>query len=499
MSDLVVQNDVFTLVVQPQPSLQIVVGGGSGGGGSGTLTEIDVVGTGLDVTNATGPIVQLELDFGSSSGQVADGGVVAAHIANTSNPHSTTKSQVGLGNVTNDLQVKADGSGYTAKPTLVGTDEVPGYDSAASGALKKFTVAAIAAYAASVGSGITTVNSPTGKIAITNPTGPVVSLGVNLVKGDVGLGNVTNDAQVKADGSGYSAKTALANADTSPIYDSAASGAVKVVTELNRAAYVASIIRSPYVRPRVSPNAWDDEFDSGSADLATRGWEINNAFTGTTMTRVGDIVDPSKASTTIAVGTYRSTIIDSVLYIQCNEATPAAGSQGIFITKASTGNWKYATRIVGAVKGGPAHGVILTSRAGPASGANYYVNVGHIVFGSISTSTAGGYSWNTNTSRLINGASSAGTTAFTSSVGYGTPDVISLDVDETTTPGTSILSTAGIMSSQDQFVGTGGQTALSSISTAHVRAGANIGVVTWQNGMIGLDYIRRYPQGTWFF
>lgn len=29
-----------------------------------------------------------------------------AHIANTSNPHSVTKAQVGLGNVTNDAQLK---------------------------------------------------------------------------------------------------------------------------------------------------------------------------------------------------------------------------------------------------------------------------------------------------------------------------------------------------------------------------------------------------------
>ena len=32
---------------------------------------------------------------------------VVAHLSNTSNPHSVTKSQVGLGNVTNDAQLKA--------------------------------------------------------------------------------------------------------------------------------------------------------------------------------------------------------------------------------------------------------------------------------------------------------------------------------------------------------------------------------------------------------
>lgn len=52
--------------------------------------------------------------------------IVAAHIANTENPHSVSKSQVGLGNVSNDAQVKRTEMG---KPlgvaTLDGLGKVP--------------------------------------------------------------------------------------------------------------------------------------------------------------------------------------------------------------------------------------------------------------------------------------------------------------------------------------------------------------------------------------
>lgn len=75
---------------------------------------------------------------------------VSGHLASTGNPHAVTKAQVGLSNVTNDAQLKADGAGYSAKPTLAGADKVPGYDSAASGAPVTFSATAIATYVASV-------------------------------------------------------------------------------------------------------------------------------------------------------------------------------------------------------------------------------------------------------------------------------------------------------------------------------------------------------------
>lgn len=70
---------------------------------------------------------------------------------------------------------------------------------------------------------------------------------------------------------------------------------------------------SPYVDLPANPDPFSDEFDSGSPDLALRGWTVINMTTGATMTRSGDI-DVQLSS--IATNTYRSTISASRLYVQ---------------------------------------------------------------------------------------------------------------------------------------------------------------------------------------
>lgn len=54
----------------------------------------------------------------------ADNAVSAAntHIANTSNPHGVTKSQVGLGNVTNDKQMPIAGGTFTGNAVAYSTN-----------------------------------------------------------------------------------------------------------------------------------------------------------------------------------------------------------------------------------------------------------------------------------------------------------------------------------------------------------------------------------------
>jgi hypothetical protein len=47
---------------------------------------------------------------------------VDAHIKNTNNPHSVTKTQVGLGNVTNDAQVKRSEMGVVNGVATLGSD-----------------------------------------------------------------------------------------------------------------------------------------------------------------------------------------------------------------------------------------------------------------------------------------------------------------------------------------------------------------------------------------
>lgn len=63
--------------------------------------------------------------------------------------------------------------------------------------------------------------------------GHALSANVSVTASDVGLGSVTNDAQAKADFSGYTGKTTPVDADTALINDSAASGAVKKLTWAN--------------------------------------------------------------------------------------------------------------------------------------------------------------------------------------------------------------------------------------------------------------------------
>jgi hypothetical protein len=70
------------------------------------------------------------------------------HLANTNNPHSVTKAQIGLSNVTNDAQLKrADGdiNSFTEKTSLVDNDITLIEDSASSYSKKKTKISTIKA------------------------------------------------------------------------------------------------------------------------------------------------------------------------------------------------------------------------------------------------------------------------------------------------------------------------------------------------------------------
>jgi hypothetical protein len=71
---------------------------------------------------------------------------IDTHIANTSNPHTVTKTQVGLTNVTDDAQLKRsanDFNTFTVKGTPVSADILVIEDSAASGVKKYITVGSL--------------------------------------------------------------------------------------------------------------------------------------------------------------------------------------------------------------------------------------------------------------------------------------------------------------------------------------------------------------------
>lgn len=90
-----------------------------------------------------------------------------------------------------------------------------------------------------------------------------------------------------------------------------------------------------YIEPPTSPHAFDDEFNGGSADLATRGWIVRNGAT-TLMTRVGDVLlGAGGFDSTMPAGlgatSYRSSILDGKLMIQVPDGFD------IFIYKAVSG------------------------------------------------------------------------------------------------------------------------------------------------------------------
>ena len=149
---------------------------------------------------------------------------IDAHIASTSNPHSVTKSQIGLGNVTNDEQLKRAGGDFVTLPikaSPISGDILLIEDSAASNAKKYVTIGSLAA---AIGAGVSSFNSR---------TGAVVPLAGDYTASMVGLGNVTDDAQLKRAGNDYNTftlKAAPQAADVILLEDSNASFSKKKFT-----------------------------------------------------------------------------------------------------------------------------------------------------------------------------------------------------------------------------------------------------------------------------
>jgi hypothetical protein len=143
----------------------------------------------------------------------------------------------------------------------------------------------------------------------------------------------------------YSPKATPVAADQIYLADSGASNAIRRATLAN------VVPLSPYETAPASPNAFNDEFNEGSADLATRGWTVKT-WAGTTMTRAGDVI-PSGNNQSIAANTYLSTIVNGRLRFQAGQDcfihkawTGSVSLAGGFArTRSATGDYVYMTLI----------------------------------------------------------------------------------------------------------------------------------------------------------
>lgn len=155
---IVVPPPTLRLVVKTRPALVVRVGGG--GGSSGPSTAVEKAGapigtrSALNLIEGTGVTLAVADNPGNDSVDVtvsatATGGVSSFNartgaVVPTSGDYTAT--QVGLGSVTNDAQLKraaGDFATFTAKAVPAGADLVLIEDSAAAGAKKKITVGAI--------------------------------------------------------------------------------------------------------------------------------------------------------------------------------------------------------------------------------------------------------------------------------------------------------------------------------------------------------------------
>lgn len=240
-------------------------------GGGSSLTGV-AAGSGVEVSSGSGPVPTVALSAATIAALATlstDMLTMQAHAANTSNPHAVTKAQVGLNNVTNIKQLVEDFSSYPLDTTPSVGDLILTNDHAAGYAVRQGLIGDIA---------------PGGDVSGT-------------------LADVHVDAIHET--SGPTKLTIGAVPDLSFLRRSGSS--------LVGTAVVPIMTGNPYIDPPATPNAFDDEFEGGSADLAVRGWTVKNAA-GTTLTRSGDVVPWDNVGP--AAGNYRSTIYGSFIQVQ---------------------------------------------------------------------------------------------------------------------------------------------------------------------------------------
>jgi hypothetical protein len=225
----------------------------SSGGRSGTISGV-TAGTGLTDGGTSGNVT-LAADFGTTSGKVTQG---------------------------NDSRLSDDrtASGVRTATTVV---SVSGATAPTSGQVLTATSGTAATWQTPSAAPVTSVFSR---------TGAVVAQSGDYTASQVGLGNVTNDAQLKRsanDFSTFTAKSSLAGSDLLLIEDSAASGAKKKITAsslvVSGSAFDPSVL-APLHWWKASNNSQtgglvDSVTDTGSSPKNFTATGANRAATGT--------------------------------------------------------------------------------------------------------------------------------------------------------------------------------------------------------------------------
>jgi hypothetical protein len=294
--------------------------------GAAAITEIDA-GTGIIVTDGTGPVVTISADTNPSTSPfvLKDLNASYTHDPTPSRDDRAYLQDSGTGaskesRIRELPVIEKDFSNYTFTLPSVNSDIVYNVDGSPG------TVRTCNMGDQAIAGQVTGRLGTTAVVGITETSGPTA----------LTIGNI-NDFQLlqrvgsTVVGTAYPATTLVGDANGSitantvnAIHETSGPtqlsfGAISAGQVLVRSG--ATIIGStagtptgnPFIDPPVTAGSLDDEFDTGSADLAVRGWTIKNSA-GSTMTRVGDIAPWSVGSLTSTQ--YNSTLIGSFLHIE---------------------------------------------------------------------------------------------------------------------------------------------------------------------------------------
>lgn len=346
-------------------------------------------------------------------------------------------------------------------------------------------VVTVSATAGGTGTVSLVTTATPGTVTITNPAGPTVN--IDVAAGDVtgvtagaGIAVAAPTGPVPTVSLGpfatsYAVKTNPAAADRLLIEDSAAALAKKYIT--------VGTIRSATVNPMIdapgTPDAYNDEFDSGSSDPLARGWSLWNVTAGVAYTtRLGDVDPYSDLTAGTANNAFRSTRNGSFLFIQIKP------SQNMLMTKAHPGDGSYAVRAQ-CNKDNTEGGVLMwisSTSASAGGGSQSFLGVYN----------NGGATWRY--TKIAAATGSTDTAAFTAGAING-PDADTILMDWSVA-GNSFKDScfdAGNLRSVYKFANR--STHASNFSGLYIKTGTS-GANNVQ--IFAIDYVRRYPVGSYF-